>query len=81
MSEPVNEKVGEGETRVDLPDAANAGEAPGPPEREPGLKGSLKRGMRRLGNQSARIVLLVAIVALSGMALGYAAGFPLRYVD
>ncbi|MEZ5348045.1 MAG: hypothetical protein R2714_02435 [Microthrixaceae bacterium] len=81
MSEPVNEKVGEGETRVDLPDAANAGGAPGPPEREPGLKGSLKRGMRRLGNQSARIVLLVAIVALSGMALGYAAGFPLRYVD
>lgn len=43
--------------------------------------GRLRRGLTRLGNQGARIVLLVAIIGISGMALGYAAGFPLRYVD
>lgn len=41
----------------------------------------LRRASRRAGNQVARVVLLCALVVLSGMAIGYAAGYPLRYVD
>ncbi len=36
---------------------------------------------RRVGNQGARLILLVTIVVISGMAVGYAVGYPLRYVD
>ncbi len=36
---------------------------------------------RRLGSQVSRIVLLAAIVAIFGMGLGYALGFPLRYIE
>ncbi|MFV0317662.1 MAG: hypothetical protein ACK5O2_11970 [Microthrixaceae bacterium] len=46
-----------------------------------GFRGRFRRAMTRIGNQGARIILLVAIVAIAGMGLGYAAGFPLRYID
>jgi hypothetical protein len=39
------------------------------------------RAGRRVGDQGLRLVLLVAIVAISGMAVGYAVGYPLRFVD
>jgi Flp pilus assembly protein CpaB len=41
----------------------------------------LRAASKRFGNQIVRIVLLVALIALSGMAVGYAVGYPLRYVD
>ena len=39
------------------------------------------RGGKRVGNQAARIILLVSIVVISGMAVGYTLGYPLRYVN
>jgi hypothetical protein len=41
----------------------------------------LRAASKRFGNQIVRIVLLVALIALSGMAVGYAVGYPLHYVD
>lgn len=61
------------------PEPEPAGPAAGPPTKK---KGSwFTRAAKRIGAQGARIILLVAIVALSGMALGYTIGYPLRYVD
>lgn len=48
------------------------------PKKRPNI---VVRAARRVGAQSARVILLVAIVAISGMAVGYAFGYPLRYVD
>ncbi len=39
------------------------------------------RFTKRLGAQGARVILLAAIIGVSGMAIGYALGYPLRYVD
>lgn len=36
---------------------------------------------RHLRNQGSRVVLLVCIIALSGIAVGYAAGYPLRWIN
>lgn len=62
-----------------------AGETPvdsGPKVRKPRRgRSRLRRVSRRVANQSARIVLLGALIVLSGMAVGYAVGYPLRYVD
>lgn len=41
----------------------------------------LSGATRRVGSQFSRIVLLIAIVAIFGMGVGYALGFPLRYLD
>lgn len=57
------------------------GTAGGPVDAPPRHRNVVIRAMRRLGAQGARILLLVVIVALSGMALGYAFGYPLRFVD
>lgn len=57
------------------------------PDRRPGSRGGggfghrLRALGRRFGSQVSRIVLLVAIVTIFGMGLGYALGFPLRYLD
>jgi hypothetical protein len=51
------------------------------PKRSRRRGGRLRAASKRFGNQIVRIVLLVALIALSGMAVGYAAGYPLRYVD
>lgn len=55
--------------------------APDQPADRPRRGGRLRAASKRFGNQVVRIVLLVALIALSGMAVGYAAGYPLRYVD
>jgi hypothetical protein len=47
----------------------------------PGRESRFRRLSKRFGNQVVRIVMLVALIALSGMAVGYAVGYPLRYVD
>lgn len=60
--------------------AANASEPAGN-DVSHGMKRRLKGSTRRAGSQFSRIVLLVAIVAIFGMGVGYALGFPLRYVD
>ena len=66
-------------TEVVEPPAPEAAPPAGPSGRK---KGSwFTRLAARMGAQGARIILLAAIVALSGMALGYALGYPLRYVD
>lgn len=46
-----------------------------------GVKRRLRGAARRAGSQFSRLVLLAAIVAIFGMGVGYALGFPLRYVD
>ncbi|MCO5317407.1 MAG: hypothetical protein M9942_03120 [Microthrixaceae bacterium] len=43
--------------------------------------GRVRRWLRRAGNQGSRVLLLAAVVAMFGMGVGYALGFPLRYVD
>lgn len=43
--------------------------------------GRFRRFGKRLGAQTSRVILLVAIIGVSGVALGYALGYPLRYVD
>jgi hypothetical protein len=50
-------------------------------ERTPRQGSRLRAASKRFGNQIVRIVLLVALIALSGMAVGYAVGYPLHYVD
>ena len=41
----------------------------------------IRRFFRRLGAQTSRLILLAAIIGVSGVALGYALGYPLRYVE
>jgi hypothetical protein len=48
------------------------------PPRSPGRVRHLGR---HLGRQGVRVLLLAAVVVLSGIALGWAVAFPLRYVD
>lgn len=67
-----------GATEVaERPPPDDPGRAAGPPPRAPSWYARLTK---RVGVQGARVILLAAIVALSGMALGYALGYPLRFV-
>lgn len=60
------------------PGAASSASAENGPA---GLRQRFRGVTKRAGSQVSRIVLLVAVVTIFGIGVGFALGFPLRYVD